>query len=384
MKKWFKNSTAFEKFCAVAFLFLATLSCLATAQSLCLTLGLEILPEWVTFILAFILAFIIYALTSYLLVQIINSLNDKYCAKKNIKIPERRNTIIGSMLGVILLWLICSMPTNTHSMLHMKVAKNVAIAELENQLQIFKTAAITNKNALYNEHYTDSVEMRRYFQSIKDDLDFEVNRQDDEGFGKRAKRIVEKVRSRYKNEIGKMNFIFENPRTNGRELNDDQLLAFYKDQLDNLSNQLANYKYADYIVRQNNLQVETADIKQQIDEIENTLANLKKKDYSIGDAKEVVDKGYNQQSYKEQILNNVEELKIPSEGHKSNNVKKYNIYRIDRLYSVFNVWRDFFNDKLPKEFDMAYWILWSLILDIAALIFSCIAFRGKIYNQGKK
>lgn len=378
MKEWFTNSTAFEKFCAVAFVFLATLSCIATAQSLCLTLGLEYLPKWITFILALFLAYVVYALTSYLLVQIINCLNDKYCAKKNIKIPERRNTIIGSILGVILLWIVCSMPTNTHSMFYVDIAKDVATAELENQLQVFKKASITNKSSLYNRFYTDSVEMRRYFKSIKDDLDFEVNREDDEGFGKQARRIVKKVQSRYKNEISKLHFVFETPRSNGRVLNNDQLLAFYKEQLDNLSNQLANDMFADYVVRQNNLQTETADIRQKIDQIEKMLTYIKKNGSGIGDAKKIIDEGYNQQSYKEQILNNVEVLKEPSKRHEAKNIKKYNIYRIDRLYSVFNVWGDFFNDKLPEEYDMSYWILWSLILDIAALIFSGIAFRGKI------
>lgn len=384
MKEWLKNSTLFEKFCAVAFVFLATLSCLATAQSLTLTLGVEFLPFWVTLVFAFILSVFVYTLTAFCFKLMIDSCNDKYCASIHKTISDRKVMYWSGLLGVLFFWVICSLPTNTHSMLHMKVTKEVALAELDNQLQIFKKATITDKNSLYNEFYRDSVEMRRYITQIKGDLDFEVNRSDDEGFGPRAKRIVEKVQSHYKNEIVKINFIFEDPRANGQAMNDDQLLDFYKTQLDNLSNQLVSDRHAEYIVRLNSLDTETADINKKIADIERTIAFLKKKGNNIGNAKEVIDDGYNQLSYKEQILNNVEELKDPSKGHDPNNVKKYNIYRIDRLYSVFNVWSDFFSGKLPKEFDMLYWIMWAAILDIAALIFSGIAFKGKVNNNQAK
>lgn len=375
---WFRNSTAFEKVCAAAFVFLATLSCLATAQSLTLTLELEFLPSWATLILAFILSVFVYILTSYCFKQMIDSHNDKYCASIHKTISDRKKMFWGGLLGVLFFWIICSLPTNTHSMLHMKVAKTVALAELENQLQIFKKATITDKNTLYHEHYTDSVRTRRDFQRFKDNLDFEVTRKDEEGFGPKARRIVEQVKSRFKPEIQKIGFVFETPRTS---LTDDQLLVFYKDQFDNLANQIANDQYTLYLIRKQKWDEETADLKQKISRIENSITFLKQKGNSIGDAKDVIDDGYNQQTYKEQILNNAEVLKDPSKGHEPSNVEKYNIYRIDRLYSVFNVWGDLFRGKLPKEFDMLYWIMWAAILDIAALIFSGIAFRGKVNNN---
>lgn len=374
---WFNQSTAFEKICAAAFVFLATISCLATAQSLTLTLGLEILPFWATLILAFILSVFVYILTSYCFKQMIDSHNDRYCASICKTIPDRRKMFWGGLLGVLFFWIICSLPTNTHSMLHMKVAKQVALAELENQLQIFKKATISDKNTLYDEFYTDSVGMRRDFQNFKGKLDFEVTRKDEEGFGSKARRIVEQVKSRFKPDIQKIGFIFETPRT---AMTDDQLLEFYKSQFDNLANQIANDQHASYLIRKQKWDEETADINGKIARIETTIASLKQKGNSIGDAKDVIDDGYNQQSYKEQILNNVEVLKDPSKSHDPSNVEKYNIYRIDRLYSVFNVWGDFFSGKLPKEFDMLYWIMWAAILDIAALIFSGIAFRGKANN----
>lgn len=372
---WFKKSTAFEKLCAGAFVFLATISCLATAQSLSLTIGLKFLPRWLTLVLLFLLAFFVYVLTSYCFKQMIDSHNDKYCAKIHKTVSDRKRMFWGGLLGVLFFWIICSFPTNTHSMVHMKTSNAVAKSELENQLGIFNKAAVKDRNALYNEFYKDSVDMRNDFLRFKDDLDFEVNRIDDKGFGVRARAIVQRVKDRYSNDIKEMGFAFENPRNN---MSDQQLLGFYKLQFDNLANQIAVKKHADYIIRRNNFEEEIAGLNNQINKINEELNRLKQDGSSIGNAKELIDDGYNIQYYKKEILDNVEVLKDPDLGHKPSNVVTYNIYRIDRLYSVFNVWGDFFKAKLPKDFDMPYWIVWSAILDIAALIFSGLAFRGKV------
>ena len=110
----------------------------------------------------------------------------------------------------------------------------------------------------------------------------------------------------------------------GTAMTDDQLLEFYKGQFDNLANQIANDQHAFYLIRKQKWDEETADINRKIARIETTIASLKQKGNSIGDAKDVIDDGYNQQSYKEQILNNVEVLKDPSKGHDPSNVEKYN------------------------------------------------------------
>lgn len=371
-----RNSTLFEKFCAVAFVFLATLSCLATAQSLCLTLGLEILPAWLTFILAFILVYMIYALTSYFCVLMMNSLNDKYCAKKNIKLTERRNTFIGSLLGVILLWLVCSMPTNTHSMLFQKEAKRVASAELDKQKEVFDSRLNLTDRDIIIKFQEDSTALVKQVAIDRERFHNEVANPDRTGLGDIAKGILNDIERDCNMDAGSYFVIVTMADKSQAEINrikkhyDPKITYLQNTRLDEMRHQ-----------RNNSLANLTKD-KQELDFlikiINDTKSGLKKGIISVNEARRVIDDGYSADSLCEQlILDKVEILKKKSEGHKPGNVKNYNTYRIDRMYSVFNVWGDFFSGKLPKEFDMPYWILWSLILDIAALVFSCIAFRGK-------
>ena len=378
---WFNNSNAFEKFCAVAFVFLATLSCLATAQSLCLTLGLELLPQWAIFIFAFTLAVSLYVLTAWCFKKVIDSLNNKYCAANYIDLLGRHKMFAGGLLGIIFFWLICSFPTNTHSMLYLKEAKRVAIAELENELQVFNNAKTTDDTKLHEEFRKDSLEVRSYIKEKKDHLSREVRRLDDEGFGPQAWRIVNEIEQHYKADINKIyhkDNYFEDRR---REMGKDDLLRFYTQQIDNLADDIIADKQSDYLARKENLAVETAMLRNAVHFIGQTINQLKLDSVNVNEARKMIEEGYNQMAYRDQILNNVEKLKDPTKGHKPENVDHYIIYPIQRLYSVFSVWGDFFSGKLPKEFDMLYWILWAAILDIAALIFSGIAFHGKVNNN---
>ncbi len=370
---WLKKSEPFEKFCAVAFVFLATLSCLATAQSLTLTLGLEILPSWLTFIFAFILVFMLYALTSYLLVQIVNSLNDNYAAEKNIKLPQRRSTFIGSLLGVILLWLVCSMPTNTHSMLHMKVAKEVANAELDIQREVFVGKLDLTDRDIIENFQKDSSDLCSRIDVKRGKFAQEVTHQGRPGLGDSAKVILHEIEILCKEPAGSY-FIttgYQNtPPNTIVEIFDREIVKLCKKRVDKLRVDRDNFIM--------NRAKDREKLNELISNIDNTKSGLEDGTISVKKARKTIDNGYSFNSeYEQEILDKVEILINKEIGHNPRNVQKYVRYRSDRLYSVFNVWGDFFSGKLPKTFDMPYWILWALILDIAAFIFSTIAFRGK-------
>ena len=374
MREWFRNSTAFEKFCALAFVFLATLSCFATAQSLCLTLGLEILPDWLTFILAFILVFMIYVLTSYFFVQIINSLNSQYCQAHNIRLSERRMTFIRSFLGIILLWIVCSMPTNTHSMLYQKEAKRVASAELDKQKEVFESKLNLTDRDIISKFQNDSSVFVNRIDDLREKFVYEVNHRGRPGLGDSAIVILHHIEIVCGRPAGSQIITtdVQNIPTNKIvETFDGQIVALRDRTIETMRGNRDNSI--------SNIAKDRTPLDILIYDITKAKDGLKKGTMSVNQARKVLDDGYSFNSdYKNEILDKVEVLKNRKEGHEPDNVKQYNTYRTERMYSVFNVWGDFFTGKLPKSFDMLYWIIWSLILDIAALIFSGIAFRGKV------
>ena len=126
------EKSLFQKICAVAFLVFAIISCVATAQSLSLTLEMEI-PSWLSFAMMFVFAFGIYLLTSYCFKLVVDACN------MDVYVEHRRRDFVLGIFGVVLFWVVCSMPTNTHSLFYTKVIDKVVVAELDNQKETLNT-----------------------------------------------------------------------------------------------------------------------------------------------------------------------------------------------------------------------------------------------------
>lgn len=360
--------TTTEKFYLVAFVFFATISCIASARSLCLTFGLK---GWILFVIAIIGFFFLYYFTGQNFTKILNSLDDDFCTKKDIGKTKSRKMLFGGIAWVAFLWLIFSFPTNTHSLLFFRNSDKAIEKELNNLKQVFQTKSNIKGYELKMGFESDSAQIASYFETRKKDLDTEVNREDRKGFQARAKLIVDGVKTTYRNQIEDMGYRFNDPQTS---LSDVDMLSFYVREFDNLSKALIDVRRNKYIQDASDLKIQTQDL----DKITGKIATiLEENTINVESAIKVIQEGKDLQAFKNDILDKAEELKNPSKGHTPDNVKRYIVYPIERLYSVFNVWGDYFSNKIPADFDMLYCILISLILDIVALGFYGAAFKGK-------
>lgn len=390
MKEWFKQSTAFEKLCALLFVFLATISCIATAQSLCLTLDFE---GWVMYFVVFIVVMSAYIATSYGLKQIIDSQNDKYCKVKNIKIPERRSMFIKGLLIVGFFWILWSFPTNTHDMVFIKKAKEVAKAELGNQLSIFQNAAETTDLDIRRKFSNMEIILNDSVNSKKNQFDIEVTRRDRISLGPRAEKILNDIEETCYKERGSY-FPINDYGTSPNEIKD--CINWYNDKIEKLRGEALSHLrdslektlnlYTERKVEFESFANDLSRVYTQLDEDKSSIWDFRKMAPSatLKEARTLIQKGYDNPAFRNEISKNVMILKNPSmeesnEKYENENVKKYKIYMMSRLYSVRELWiDDYFKGKLPSGFDMLTWILTSLLLDIAALLFSGIAFRGKV------
>jgi hypothetical protein len=366
----------FQKICAVAFLVFATISCIATAQSLSLTLGLGG-PQWLIFVIAFIFAFGLYLLTSYCFKLIIDSQNYKFFMPKE----DRRRSFVLGILGVILFWIVCSMPTNTHSLLYTKVIDKVVVAELDNQRAVFDVAVSLTDKEITEKYYRDLSYLESSVNEKKALFINEINNTNRIGLGPEAKAILADIqvicgKSReeeyYIHTTQKSTSVAERTRIkNHYEVQIDNLLKWAKNNL--------KEKYDQDIAT---MKPKKDALIARIDKIDGTKTMLLDKSLRhslrIKDARIVIDDGYNQPDYRDQILDQIEVLKDSKEGHRNSNVMYYKHYKAERLHSVFKVWGDFLSKKMQNlDFDMLYWIVISIIIDIAGLAFFGIAFRRK-------
>lgn len=366
----------FQRICAVAFLVFAIISCVATAQSLCLTLGLGG-PQWLIFAIAFIFAFGLYLLTSYCFKLVIDSQNYKIFMRKE----DRRRDFIMGLLGVALFWIICSMPTNTHSLLYTKVIDKVVVAELDNQRAVFNDAAnLTDKDI--TEKYQRDISLLESSVNEKKGLFInEINNTDRLGLGPEAKAILADIQvicGKNREE----NYYMHTTQKNTSPAERDRIKKHYEPQINNLLEWAKNNLLTKYSQAIANNKEEKEALQKRIRKIDGTKSMLRANDIDhrtkIMNARTVIDDGYNQPAYREKILDNMEVLADSKVGHKDSNVRYYNFYKTERLHSVFKVWGDFLTRKMQNlDFDMLYWIIISIIIDIAGLAFFGIAFRRK-------
>lgn len=387
MSNWIRNAGATEWFCALFFIFFASISCFCTTQSLCLSIGFE---GWPMFIIVFLVTLGIYCATSFFLVRIWNYNNDRFRTSNNITDLMQRNWTIGSILMVVLLWVIFSFPTNTHDLVFQKKANAVARAELGNQLNIFQKAASSIDEDVRARYSAKRIELADKVTSLQGEFDREIDDDTRPGLGDRAKEILKKIEELCTNQRGVgFHHTVQSDRSPAERT---RIKDYYHPQISQLL-EAANQNLAKEEQEELGL---TADKKREYGDRINQLTALYNelddaKDtwsfssmsptISLEKAKKLIQKGYNDPDYKTSILDNVVILKDKNLSDESkydySNVQGYNIYSIERLYNAREVWQDFLKGKLPVGYDMLTWILLSAILDIVAFIFSLIAFRSK-------
>lgn len=366
----------FQRICAVAFLIFAIISCVATAQSLTLTLGLDTLPQWLVFTVLFVLAFLLFLLTSYCFKLIIDSLNSNVDMARS----ERHKNFGLGLLGVLLFWLVCSMPTNTHSLLYTKVHKEVVTNELDNQKQVYERFYKSTGQDIDKEYQDTLSAFRDKISTLKQSFMNEVEHSDRLGLGDKAKKILRTIEQA----CGKQFEEYFNDETNPRPMKDHsdaeikRVQKHFDKRIDRIKNVHEETLKAQWERAKALLDDDKNNLKNRVERISEMLKAINDDTYKMKDARLLIEEGYNQNVYRNAILDNVETLEDPSKGHIDNNVKYYQKYKISRLHSVFKVWGDFFSKRFQNlDFDMLYWIIISLIIDIAGLAFYGIAFRRK-------
>lgn len=372
---WFKTSTFFEKICALAFLCFAVISCITTAHSLTLTFGLSFAPDWAVFTVMFIIAFFVYVLTSYCFKQMIDSNSDAYCASIHKTVADRRKMFWLGLLGVTFFWLAISLPTNIHSMLYVKEAGKVASAELGTQKEVLETEYNLTDQSIISAFHKDSTELVKKVGDLREKFAAEVNHRSRPGLGDSAKYILNSIEIACNSRSVGSVFI-----TSGvQNLSPKDIVDYYDPQIVSLRDRTLEEIKGNYIKRLN--PTYKAKLDSLIKTINKTQNGLNETTITVSDARKTINNIYNfNDTLKVAVWDKMEVLQNEEDGHIPENVKHYNNYRTERLYNVYHVVvEDFFKGLLP--FDMLYLILFAALLDIAALVFSGIAFRGQVNNN---
>lgn len=265
---------------------------------------------------------------------------------------------------LLVFWLACSMPTNTHtffyrSVIHDKVASDITATkgylvqiinnEKPNQTAKEKCAKLENE-----------------VEAKLAELDAEIQNEANPGFGKISKKILSEF-------AGMLHSNAIEPLSNkGTSKQDRELLCrAYRNKIKTLLK-----------ARQNNIRNNVRLVsKTAKKEAEKNYANLKlveerisQNTYDLNDANDIKTVCDQLAESYATIKNDKDCIYFNSKSDEAAYTAENSVSKVKRMISVFDVWEDYLNGKYDGH-GFFFWIVISILVDVAAFIFFDIAFK---------
>ena len=338
-----------------AFIAFASVSCWATAESLHL-----LLSTWPT-IMCWIVTVGFFIIASLGTKMIVDSLN------QNIYLEKRGLRLIGGILLVIIFWLICSMPTNTHTFFYRTVINDKVTTDISTTRGYL--SQIRNNTNNKTQAAMKVSELKNAVDVLLGELEAEIKNEANPGFGPKSKEILRKVAALVGvDKIEPLSF-------KGTSQQDRvKLCDAYRTKI----YILADSKAKNILV---NILSPNSDNLKEVKNIDENLALVKKyigdKTIDLNNPEDMtgdngvcdkLNEGYNA------IKKNRDFVNFASEADKVNYTADNPVTKVKRMISVFDVWKDFINGEYAGH-GFAFWIIISILVDIAAFIFFDLAFR---------
>lgn len=340
------NGKAFFKIGAILFyLVLAAYSCWATTHSL------HLLMPTVPTILVWGITIAFFIVASFGTKLIVDSLN------QNVYQENRRGMLIGGIVLTALFWLVCSMPTNTHTFFYNQKIGDVITQDINVTQGYLKQLA---ERQVTDPEFTELEEM-------VGDLQLAMNNEFNGVPGKSSGRkgngqfVMESMR-KINNELG--SDIHIDPRNN---VYDVQILNRYNTAITRELNK----------VKRNQYQTQDADKAQLISDDLDVMADTINIMVDAGSIDEDIIKqteGVLQRAYALIKLNAKYVTFEPNdeEIYTAQNL----VTRTKRLLSVFDVWADFVKGRYAGS-GFIFWVIISILVDLGAFILFDIAFAKR-------
>lgn len=345
-------------FSICAFVAFATVSCWATAESLHLLLpALPLALSWIITIGFFVIA----SLGSKMIVDSLNCQNN-YVENRGLK-------LIGGTILLLVFWLICSMPTNTHTFFYRNCITDVTLDDLKNT-EGYLNDIRSNRNM--EEEYTRySTDLQNKVEAKLADLQWEIDGPD-RGDGPKAESIrIELAKLLGCPEITKI----DGPTNTKAQRN--KLVEAYRNKVytqlkSHLSNKYKQMTNKDRVAEAQKTATENLiNVQKAIDGLNQMRSAGVQNDATINDANGILKSAYSTiKTYSDMV--NLSD--IDKEAYLADN----QVTKTTRLLSVIDTWIDFVKGKFAGR-GFIFWVIISILVDVAAFVFFDIAFKKSEY-----
>ena len=349
------NNNYWKIFTGLAFVAFAAISCWATAESLIFSLYPFPAPAcWVISIGFFVVASIGTAM-------IVNSLN------QNVFVENRGWKFVGGLLMVLVFWLLCSMPTNTHTFFYRSDINGVVSEDL-------------SKTENYLNQLANASQKTEAIQQKKDDLSYkvynkltalraEIMNPLNYGIGKKAREILDDIENILHEEIDDNSVTTVTNPTRAEEMYNwykKKIEDILRQRLEQLDQEAQNVQNDDYTQKARSSLAEIRNAQKAIDDGSLDLykaEHMSELTRQLGIAYSTI------KTYQSFVTFSTGEDDALYTAENS-------ISKTQSMVSVYNVWIDFLHGKY-RGHGLWYWVVIAILLDMAAFIFFDITFAKR-------
>ncbi len=347
------NNNKYKKiFCILAFVAFAAVSCWATAESLHL-----LLPSF-PLILCWIVTIGFFFIASWGTKMITDSLN------QNVYMEKRTSKFVLGILIVLVFWLVCSMPTNTHTFFFRNMIENEVtqdIATTKAYLIQIRDNTVTDAKIKAKQAELEN-QVNTKLQSLESEIKNPIN----PGNGPETEKIL--------GEIAQILGVASINKLSGTGSSVEDRNKLYKAYREMIIMQMENKKMniAKSMQPSNdNYRKEAKTMVKNLEEVSNFIDDGNLDLYDADDVQTVCEKlngGYATIKSYQQFVD------FKNDADKETYTCDKPETKVKRLLSVYDVWVDFVTGKL-NGLGFVFWVIISILVDIAAFIFFDIAFK---------
>lgn len=351
------NDNKFLKlFGLLAFMAFAAVSCWATAESLHL-----LLSSW-PLVMCWIVTIGFFFIASWGTKMIVDSLNQK------IYLEKRGLRLFGGILILLVFWLACSMPTNTHTFFYRSVINDKVtndISTTEGYLVQIRDNVTTETRIKIR-----LAELEKKVEVKLGELKAEIENDANPGVGPKAKAILRDFAEIFG--VAKID-----PLTyKGTSIQDRQkLYDAYRKKMYILMDAKKLIIIKEMTPTNNNHQKQADKDYKNLELVKKYIADGTLDLNNAEDIKSICDKlneGYSTiRTYKQFV-------DFKDETDQAAYTAPNAVTKVKRMISVFDVWEDYLSG-LYDGHGFFFWILISILVDIAAFIFFDMAFKKREY-----
>lgn len=347
-----KNLKLFSLLFFVAF---ASVSCWATAESLHLLLPqFPVVFCWIVTIGFFIVASIGTKL-------IVDSLN------QNIYLEKRGTKLVGGFVILLVFWLVCSMPTNTHTFFY----RSVIGSKVSQDISMTKSYLdqIRNNTVIEDLIKARVTELHNAVEIKLGELEAEIKNPANLGFGPKSEDILRQFAEM-------LSVVKVEPLSNrGYSVQDRQkLVDAYRQKIYTLRDAKAQSIVNE--LRATDEKIYTSQATTDYKNLELVEKYIDDGTLDVNDADDIKEidakliKGYSTiKTYEKHVT-----FQTPED--KDDYTSPNQVTKVKRMLSVIDVWKDFIDGKYAGQ-GFLFWIIISVLVDIAAFIFFDLSFKKR-------